>query len=147
MNATELRIGNLVNVIERNAEVHLPGSTVYKVQEIGFDCLLCEIDKNPLTQTTLPVFAARNLSPISLTEDWLLKFGFQIHENGHSIIAGFGSNPVTNYDYLVMIKKYTGMDEEDIWFYRNKYHKLHYVHQLQNLFFALTKKELKIKEQ
>jgi hypothetical protein len=66
---------------------------------------------------------------IPLTEEWLLKFGFIKHEN-HSIW-------------------YT-LNKVDVWFFDGKYVndndvEINFVHELQNLYFALTKKELTMK--
>lgn len=81
----------------------------------------------------------KDIVPIDLTEEWLLKMGFEF---SHEIIkeALYGENPVTK-DYLIVLKN-TG----DGWFYRNGYFKMKHVHQLQNVYFALTGEELKIKE-
>ena len=141
MKATELRIGNFVNTLDKNAEVHLPNSTVYKVVEIGFDCILCEADKNPLTQTTLPVFAARNLSSISLSEEWLLKFGFQKQHNAGTsnewYWKGLGMDLTPELELSSGDRYYDSMPVDGAT-------PLKYVHQLQNLYFALTGKELEL---
>jgi len=79
--------------------------------------------------------------PIELTEDWLLKFGFEIDYMNRDILicAYYGENPVTK-DYILELK-----NTSDGWFYRNGYFKIKTVHQLQNLTFALTGEELTIK--
>ena len=70
--------------------------------------------------------------PIPLTEEWLTKFGFELIEgNFHLYANGFSldiNGSITKFwvnETIVDIK---------------------YVHQLQNLFFALTGEELKIKK-
>lgn len=62
--------------------------------------------------------------PIPLTEEWLLKFGFKKGERGW----------FKTLDKNLKFNLYTYRDKE---LYR-------YVHQLQNLYFALTNEELKI---
>lgn len=82
-----------------------------------------------------------DFEPIELNEDWLLKLGFEIEFSDHAFKeAYYGENPVTK-DYLINLKN-TG----DGWFYRNGYFKIKYVHHAQNLTFAITGEELKIKE-
>lgn len=72
-------------------------------------------------------------SPIPLTEEWLFKFGFEkgnleyfIHENVR-----------INFDLQFEFKGVNNLN-----FGTN----LEYVHQLQNLYFALTGKELEVKD-
>ena len=68
--------------------------------------------------TSLPV------TPIPLTEEWLLKFGFE--KKSHSFVI-----------YPVSIKK-----QGVAYFYVPTSIHLKYVHQLQNLFHSLTNEEL-----
>ena len=70
-------------------------------------------------QTSLPN------KPIPLTEEWLKKFGFK--EKTHTFVFG-----------NISIKQQT----KSCFFYHTGFN-LRYVHQLQNLFFALTGEELK----
>lgn len=70
------------------------------------------------------------VKPISLTEEWLLEFGF---------------NLITKSTNKYMVKNLAG---QPCFFYKNKkliYQNtiIEYVHQLQNLYFALTGDELK----
>jgi hypothetical protein len=85
----------------------------------------------------------RTRLPIRLTEDWLLNFGFKLVEADEITRHwAIGINRLT-YDYLVLIKYSI---DEDRFFYRNGTHGVWSVHQLQNLYFALTSEELTIKE-
>lgn len=82
----------------------------------------------------------KDIEPIPLTEEWLLKFGFDRHNNLF----------FSNHDYFSYIELdaygcdglygYCLSDERSI------YHKLEHVHQLQNLYFALTGEELTLKD-
>ncbi|QQV90455.1 hypothetical protein Harreka1_48 [Olleya phage Harreka_1] len=80
--------------------------------------------------------------PIPLTEEWLLKFGFKgNNENGFV----FGDNDVHR---LKFFNKSVGYQHRivSIWQSVAIYDAtIKHVHQLQNLYFALTNKELKIK--
>lgn len=67
------------------------------------------------------------LQAISLTEDWLLKLGYKPYQ-GHYIISG----------HLVWVCN-------DLFMCNKNGIILKYVHQLQNLYFALTNNELIIK--
>ena len=73
-----------------------------------------------------------NLHPIPLTEEWLLKFGFEKLE-GWDDTFFFQLNNVQITDYNV-----SGCDYDSF--------NIRHVHQLQNLYFALTGEELKLKE-
>lgn len=71
-----------------------------------------------------------NCNPIPLTEEWLLRFGFE------KVIDGYEFN---NYHIdIEKIRPYFGYSWQD---YRTP---IDYVHQLQNLYFALTGEELNI---
>jgi hypothetical protein len=82
--------------------------------------------------------------PISLTEDWLLKFGF--------IRNGSYLNWSISYFFIREEKKLTIEGEYGFCAsitYRDKFamiSMLKYVHELQNLYFALTGEELTIKD-
>lgn len=69
--------------------------------------------------------------PIHLTEEWLLKFGFRSN-NGYPLKLLCGYIKIRNG---VWFFKYNKLDIE-----------LQYVHQLQNLYFALTGNELTIEK-
>jgi len=82
--------------------------------------------------------------PIQLTEGWLVKFGFDCKEN--KSYANGAKSPV---HFNIWTKgKLTYNTLQGLWWY---YGILDlgpkYVHQLQNLYFALTGEELTIKEQ
>ncbi|WP_137905413.1 hypothetical protein [Chryseobacterium sp. 2VB] len=73
--------------------------------------------------------------PIELNEDWLLKLGYERDKNEYC---------VSGHDRFNVFQSVKGPyifcdDEKSIRYVR-------YVHELQNLFFALTGEELKIKE-
>lgn len=73
--------------------------------------------------------------PIPLTEKWLLKFSFT-KKLGNWELPNFRFhiNKPMNYDGFVFCDGYSVISD-----------KIHYVHELQNLYFALTKTELKLK--
>jgi len=88
-----------------------------------------------------------HIKPIPLTEEWLLKFGFE--QIG---ISGYFSKNIDEKTYIaqnpngfwIAIERAEGDDDgEDEY---SKQINVQYVHQLQNLYFALTGEELEIKE-
>lgn len=90
--------------------------------------------------------------PIPLNEEWLLKFGFVKYEwmNGY-YIPMFNTYLMIQFfkDKMLMfttkVSKDKHGDKMDVRSYLPSI-QLQYVHQLQNLYFALTGEELTIKE-
>jgi hypothetical protein len=118
MKANELRIGNLLN--------HNNGSMVGSFI-VGLIHLEDIIKENP---------HAREYEPIPLTEEWLLRLGFEkpAHSwNGKIFhLSQWDAYPL---NWCVAMDKNGAVIV----------HKLKYVHQLQNLYFALTNEELTMK--
>ena len=80
------------------------------------------------------------LEPIELTEGWLIKLGFGYWED-----VGQWYSP--DEDCTLRLDHYTKGDEDKLGFFEDEYAvKVKYVHQLQNLYFALTGEELEIKD-
>ena len=128
MKANELRLGNFV--IDEDGDV-LPITAI--------------------TPTTVfhngDLFSAINtIIGVPLTEGWLIKFGFEKYNNSNfSIDVGsyYSCNEIRNSKMKLKFTKAKNWRVEN---YANKTIKFNYVHQLQNLYFALTGKELEIKE-
>lgn len=119
MKSSELRIGNLTN-----AGV---------VNEILTDCFYVNDGEGSLKSTWFEI------EPIPLTKEWLLKFGFESREESTNFnYFGFGENPVT-HDWMLCLKHFK---DENRFFFLNGFHTIKYIHQLQNLYFALTNEEL-----
>ena len=117
METKDLRIGNYVSYLGEPQEVLGMDKTQVYIKPFNF-VLFLDIDE---------------VEPIPLTEEWLLKFGFER-------ISGnlFGIE-----EYLI--------DVNDFSFYKTPncfdsflLANLKHVHQLQNLYFALTNEELKL---
>ncbi|MCC3214971.1 hypothetical protein LIV57_06775 [Chryseobacterium sp. X308] len=81
------------------------------------------------------IYLSSMLKPIELSEHWLLKFGFK-HTGG-----GF-------YTHLPSLIQACNVSDKfyNVGFKDSNIGRFYYVHQLQNLYFALTGEELKIKE-
>jgi hypothetical protein len=114
MKATELRIGNLVH-----AELGLPSLNIHVIvaQDISYiNRDLCEV------------------YPIQLTEEWLLRFGF--NDDGVTFKLNGIHLWFSSYDNCYLLRIYQiGSDIE-------RKINIYFVHQLQNLYFALTGQEL-----
>lgn len=123
MNVTELRIGNYI--FDREKPVDLRGSQLVNI----------------ITGKYMNEYKY-----IPLTEKWLLDFGFEKDNKGSvSVQFNYGENPLT-HDHmiqLIWLKKLPNYELEEYPFYRNGHFAVKYVHQLQNLYFALTNNELK----
>ena len=118
MKATNLRIGNLVNRT-------LSGSETIIDKITGYDLWHSEKlhDVNHRVEWNA-------ISEIELTDEWLIRFGFVIddeqcfHKNG-----------------IMLDKRYTGDNTYEFEFYSSCVNII-FVHQLQNLYHALTNEEL-----
>lgn len=129
MKANELRIGNYIWLESKQKE--------YQISS-GHD--IEEIDDAPLN------FDAQ---PIPLTREWLLKFGFEKNNQSYQVV--YTINVEDEYEQDYTSKLYLGLDGQyfigiPYELFRGK-SKIQYVHQLQNLYFALTGEELTIKEE
>ena len=136
MDARELRIGNLVECTEigdtYTDRVPYYGKCIFPVFSA-----CTEFVKLNLGFGALQKVKAHEVNPILLTDEWLIKFGL---EQG-------------GYDFLFWTKEtkngiFTICGDSEIEFgirYNNEIElQLKYVHQLQNLYFALTGEELAI---
>lgn len=128
MNAQDLRIGNWVynndNVKVTSKQIDLFDEGIY------------------------------NLRAIPLTEEWLLKFGF--HKDNYGLYFKVKNNaPFKSGCEIEFCAKNIVIDDKFVWEickdFKLTERPIHYaniehVHQLQNLFYALTNKELVYKE-
>ena len=113
MEARELRFGNLVDYYGNIVTI-----SSINDNDVGFSNYV-PIDYPLLTE----------IEPIPLTEEWLVRFGFEKISSSWLRIGYF------------LINKYFDVE----WFGDQIHISLKNVHQLQNLYFALTGKELEIK--
>ena len=124
--SNELRIGNLTKYGDKVCEVS-------KILRSGFYCTSLEgVDYGNSSQ--------RNYNPIPLTEEWLIKFGFEYRKltNDHFIKIGFRGN------ILIVIDQYCYICEPN----QKKVFLCNtpQIHKLQKLYFALTGEELILKD-
>jgi len=135
LTAQELRIGNLVQIVKYWKDFY--DENYFIPKEINLDDLRAINNFKDIAK------------PIPLTEEWLLKFGFEINDdlgdeiyyqipeekNGYGIC--FDHNDITFYKYYG-----NGAENVHTLIYDEKH--LQSVHQLQNLYFSLTNTELKL---
>lgn len=156
MKASELRIGNLVMIKndllpETNGEIY----SVYGINE-RYDkefpdststVSLRHESRNTIYIRTYSQFD-EFVEPIPLTKEWLLKFGFGKKEYPSGVVWHIGFNNLTHgylFD-LVWLESPELINAPNLPFYKNGRYTIYYVHQLQNLYFALTGEELTLSE-
>ena len=129
MKANELRIGNWVyqDYVKENVTV----SGLYESSDECWYNIHNGESRGPI----------QSFKPIPLTEEWLIKFGFE-DDNGE-IELQLG-NYTGAYLWFNNVSKQLRLVSGDGKFLSHD--KLKYVHQLQNLYFALTGEELTIKQ-
>jgi len=76
-----------------------------------------------------------HFKPIPITEEWLLKFGFFKHNNAY--VLEKPNENIMNFKFSIWSDFTYNSSEFPV--------ELKYVHQLQNLYFALTGTHLKLK--
>lgn len=121
MKANELRIGNWVySAIDSKQPIKVP------------PIMIAQLSKNEDKE--------HNIKPIPITEDWLLRFGFELN----NIRVKFWTEdryPQWSLKVLKIKKNNVGDFMLDgFGFFLH----IKYIHQLQNLYFALTGEELKL---
>lgn len=128
MEAKDLRIGNYFEVYEKRIE---------QVSELRLTSI----------QNYINEYFEVDCKPIPLTEEWLIKFGFIEYKQtlNFKIKANkYWTNNELKQGYLKL--KFTKANNIRVENFGNKSLYFDYVHQVQNFFFALTNKELTIKE-
>ncbi len=130
LKAVELRIGNLVCITDlakhdvwETCGLEGLNESSHVVASFDADELNLVIDNSEVE------FGYNEVEPIELTEEWLVKLGF----NGDSLDAGH--NDIVWFNNHVGIKGMLGVVKPV---------ECRYVHQLQNIFYAFTGKELKM---
>jgi len=119
---------------------------VRKGNLITYDGIIFEIhtiaDEFPTLNTSefgIGVVDWKNINPIPLTEEWLIKFGWIYNEECKSFEKYPKGDVRMNLQYRDVSSSYTMFN------YVLKATiatRIFYVHQLQNIYFALTKEEL-----
>ena len=142
MRANELRIGNLVSMGDYGVQ-SISSYNIYKLN-------LMELGTKVADYYYL-------IEPIPLTEEWLVKFGFESDNNEPNEIYSVDISTDERYDYvstlrIIVMDDFCLVDivekgthpraDESIVTLKSIKH----VHSLQNLIFALTGEELTLKQ-
>ena len=135
LTAQQLRIGNLVEYEGEIYEIDTISKLFPTLNTVAFG---------------IGVVGWDNLNPIPLTEEWLLKFGFEVENFDYNIkISECG---VVSLQLIAQDEKCSSFsvcviqsdeDELDDYVFLSD---IKYVHSLQNLFYSLTNEELAINE-
>jgi hypothetical protein len=120
--ANELRLGNYLELISN----------------VNGESMIKQVDIDILRVMTHGMKPNYEIKPIPLTEEWLLKLGYKFFDYKSHIKFAVIIDNIVSYD----INFYKG---EFIMPHKNKPINIKHVHQLQNLYFALTGEELTIK--
>ena len=132
MKANELRLGNLVYGVSDRIE------KVTHITEKEVKTNLLKLD----AESQLLNF--NDIRPIPLTEEWLLKFGFEFnHQNEYW--KHYQNDKGFNISQWVHPTKFAGFEKFGAFYYGDSYLEVKYVHTFQNLYFALTGEELEVK--
>ena len=144
MNKEQFRVGNLVEILTSDTMVNLPTGKFGTIQEIREEKV--KIRYNYETSDGHCVFNRRynTIRPIKITEEILQELGF-IKSKGR-----WGSDfyILKELEVIFTIEHWTDAEEDSKWHnhwhikYTIKPHYIQYVHELQNLFYALTGEEL-----
>lgn len=134
----ELRIGSFVDLVNRSNVIHLPSGHTFRVMAIGqFEVQLLpnEVATHEATPEQILTVPTKDICGISLTDELLVRFGWVWNEECDSyekpsqismnMQLRFGGWTMFNYVTKALIAK-----------------RIFYVHQLQNLCFAMTGNEL-----
>ena len=147
MKANELRIGNLIQI-----ELELGEREIAKVEELTLETGESNnqyyfLETNLLSNNSKWVDPIDFFEPIPLTEEWLLKFGFE--EQEHDFVSRYFGNDERiflnkdNSHFNIFYKQDNTDETIEVILLSIQ---LKNVHQLQNLYFALTGEELTISE-
>ena len=145
MKANELRIGNFI-LLGGNSFGTVVNITTETDEEPQVDFITIKIGGGYIDSTI------NGFYPIKLTEEWLVRFGFEGKESdGFCIPIEIELGELQYEKYLALEGSIDGFycdlvyKEDTIEEIRMILKDIGYVHQLQNLYFALTGEELTLK--
>lgn len=138
MKAKDLRLGNWI-VDDENNLCKITGLRPFdhsvRCDEMEGCLILIDIYKPNIEVSKGFECDSNEINSIELTEEWLLKFGFNKKSNGYIILTEMKEALLVSFgNHNVSIN---GIAFN---------HSIKHVHQLQNLYFALTGEELTLKK-
>jgi len=140
LDAKDLRIGNLILVHNHY---------VATIERIGKDIGVKTYGEK-ISQ--IDYIELQYLTPIELTDEWLLRFGFEVDDDLGDQIYYQIPNQKNGYGICfdhddIAFYKFYGNGGENVHTLIHDEEHLQYVHQLQNLYYALTQTELTLKDE
>lgn len=139
MNDNELRINNIVgrkysNPNPKGTTIEIEPCFIKEIRSVNVNITLSLKDKSVLSKVSYG-----SIEPIELTEEWLIKFGFKYDDDEYEFMS---------LELLSGLKIHSDISDKfsicTLVLNRKMTIGIEYVHQLQNLYFALTGKELTI---
>lgn len=128
VNAKEFRIGNIVQTTEGRIGV---------VKSIAEKKVVLKLKHSTFKTLTKKEFDGLDIEPVPLFGDWLINFGFEKGNQAQFIKGDWFAIFFDKEDFYL----WHIIDESELQGIKIK---ILFVHQLQNLFFALTGEELKM---
>ncbi len=127
MKPNELRIGNLVRAIHPDYN-----EKYLTVESIDIDSINIHFRKYDLSE----------IKSIPITEEWLLNLGFM--ETDSVQYDGLRAFEIPSWGRIII--RNNKLESDEYYFLDGLLQDIYYIHQLQNLYFALTGEELEIKQ-
>lgn len=135
MKPEELRIGNYVTINNKKAYSGLKGIPFKVVGIQKLERYSIQLSNNEYYDYNQFI---EFIQPITLTEELLLKCGFE------KILGGIGWDKFIKDGVELSFAPLVGGGYIPVYRFNNDYIKIRFLHQLQNLFYTLTQKELEI---
>ncbi|MPS73993.1 MAG: hypothetical protein E2590_12735 [Chryseobacterium sp.] len=143
MKAREVRKGNLAYKINRNYYIHLPIEIPLEIVKIGiFEVDVINQGENIIYVEEYQKVSFFDLSPIEITEEWLLKLGFEKKSKKWKDGSVSEDLFIKGNFFIRLHNGYNTFSKFDFNYEQVFLTNVDYVHQLQNLYFALTNEEL-----
>ena len=133
MNKIDLRVGNLVEILTANKKINLPTGQFGTIEEIREEKVKIRLRNE--SSDMVHVFNRKydTIKPIKLTHDWMLKLGFEEIDNGRY--------KHWNFDFIFYFYVNGQLESDDL----PMFIYYEYVNEIQNLYYALTGDEFKMK--
>jgi len=130
MKPEELRIGNYVTWADQ--DITTSDSVLTVIGIVLNDTIWLEWEWEDGTNDNTDC-GIDSIKPIPITEQWLIDFGFRFEQTINSWTNGYYDILITNNGKFIIDEIYNCPEIE-------------HIHQLQNLYFALTGEELQLKQ-
>ena len=132
----ELRIGNFVSI---NNGFEMLVHSIFQNDTVYLDFIPPLVNEGDIWEEDF-----KDINPIPLTEEWFLKFGFKKNKHENLILNLELDRKLeiieTKEGFYIELVQLPELSCEDIQFIVLR--KIEYVHQLQNLYFALTGEDI-----